>query len=61
MKVAGRRVELERRPLPADDPRRRCPDISKARRLLGFHPQVPLEQGLARTCDNFRARLDAVR
>jgi UDP-glucuronate decarboxylase len=61
MKVAGRRVELERRPLPADDPRRRCPDISKARRLLGFHPQVPLEQGLAQTCDNFRARLEAVR
>jgi UDP-glucuronate decarboxylase len=61
MKVAGRRVELERRPLPADDPKRRCPDIAKARRLLGFNPHVPLAHGLAQTCDNFRERLDAAR
>lgn len=59
MKVAGRHVEIERRPLPADDPKRRCPDIAKARRLLGFHPQIPLEHGLAQTCQNFRARLAA--
>ncbi|MDQ3296411.1 MAG: SDR family oxidoreductase [Myxococcota bacterium] len=57
MKVAGRRVELQRMPLPADDPKRRCPDISKARRLLGFAPKIQLEQGLTATCDNFRARL----
>jgi len=57
MKIAGRRVQLERKPLPADDPRRRCPDISKAKRLLAFAPKVPLEQGLAATCENFRARL----
>ena len=59
MKVAGRRVELLKKPLPADDPRRRCPDISKAKRLLGFSPSVPLEQGLTATCENFRARLAA--
>jgi UDP-glucuronate decarboxylase len=61
MKVAGRRVELERRPLPADDPQRRCPEISKARRLLGFNPRIPLERGLAQTCHDFRARLEAAR
>ena len=57
MKVAGRQVTLERKPLPADDPKRRCPDISKAKRLLGFAPQIPLERGMQATCDNFRARL----
>lgn len=57
MKVAGRTVELVRRPLPADDPKRRCPDITKAKRLLGFTPKVPLEEGLEKTCANFRARL----
>ena len=38
-----------RKPLPKDDPRRRCPDISKARRLLGFEPKTPIEFGLAET------------
>jgi len=57
MKVAGKQVELVRRPLPSDDPKRRCPDITKARRLLGFAPRVQLEQGLDLTCQNFRSRL----
>jgi UDP-glucuronate decarboxylase len=57
MKVAGRRVELVRKPLPADDPKRRCPDISKAKRLLGFEPKIPLARGLQLTCENFRERL----
>jgi len=42
-------------PMPADDPTRRCPDISKARRLLGWEPRVPLEEGLQHTLDWFRA------
>jgi UDP-glucuronate decarboxylase len=57
MRVAGKTVEIVRKPLPADDPKRRCPDISKAKRLLGFTPRVPLEQGLEETCKNFRTRL----
>lgn len=40
-----------------DDPKVRRPDISRARRLLGWSPQVPLEEGLARTIDYFRGRL----
>jgi UDP-glucuronate decarboxylase len=59
MEVVGTHVELKRMPLPADDPRRRCPDISKAKRLLGFEPRVPLRQGVRLTADNFRARLAA--
>ena len=37
------------RPLPQDDPRRRRPDLTKARRLLGYEPRIPLEEGLRRT------------
>lgn len=42
------------RPLPTDDPHRRQPDISRARRHLGWEPAVSLEVGLARTVDYFR-------
>jgi dTDP-glucose 4,6-dehydratase len=41
-------------PLPQDDPKQRCPDISKARRLLGWEPKVDLEEGLRRTLESFR-------
>jgi dTDP-glucose 4,6-dehydratase len=40
---------IDHRPLPVDDPRRRRPDISTAQRVLGWRPQVDLEDGLART------------
>ena len=39
--------------LPADDPKRRCPDISKAKRLLGWYPRVDLEEGLQKTIEWF--------
>ena len=48
--------KLESRPLPADDPRRRRPDISLAKELLGWEPKVPLVEGLAKTIEYFRAR-----
>lgn len=41
----------------ADDPERRCPDISKARRVLGWEPVVPLDEGLVRTIEYFRGRI----
>jgi nucleoside-diphosphate-sugar epimerase/spore maturation protein CgeB len=41
---------VEYRPLPVDDPRRRRPDITRARTLLGWEPRVPLAEGLVRTC-----------
>ena len=46
---------IEHRPLPEDDPLQRRPDIGKAERLLGWSPSVPLDQGLGRTIDYFRA------
>jgi len=41
-------------PLPQDDPKQRCPDISKARRLLGWEPKVNLEEGLRLTLESFK-------
>jgi dTDP-glucose 4,6-dehydratase len=41
-------------PLPQDDPKQRCPDISKARRLLGWEPKVNLEDGLRLTLESFK-------
>jgi dTDP-glucose 4,6-dehydratase len=41
-------------PLPQDDPKQRCPDISKAKRLLGWEPKVGLKEGLQMTLDHFK-------
>jgi UDP-glucuronate decarboxylase len=41
------------RPLPQDDPTQRCPDITLARRVLGWEPTVPLDDGLGRTIAYF--------
>jgi dTDP-glucose 4,6-dehydratase len=41
-------------PLPQDDPKQRCPDISKARRILGWEPKVNLEEGLRMTLESFK-------
>lgn len=47
------RSELEFRPLPADDPTQRCPDISLAKQLLGWEPTIGLDEGLRRTIEYF--------
>ena len=47
--------ELVFEPLPVDDPKRRRPDISRARKLLRWEPAIALETGLRRTIDHFRA------
>ncbi len=52
--LVGSGVEIVYRPLPPDDPTRRRPDISRARELLGWEPQVPLREGLERTVAWFR-------
>lgn len=51
---------IERLPLPADDPRRRRPDIDRARRWLGWTPRVGLAEGLRRTIADFAGRMDAI-
>ena len=50
-------AEIVYHELPADDPKQRQPDITRARELLGWKPRVPLDQGLGRTIDYFRELL----
>jgi len=52
-------IERVHKPLPEDDPGRRRPEISRAKTLLDWHPQVTLTEGLARTAKAFRQRLQA--
>jgi UDP-glucuronate decarboxylase len=51
--ITGSRSDIVYRPLPQDDPRQRCPDITKAREILHWSPKVALEQGLQRTIAYF--------
>jgi len=55
--MTGSSSPVKFHPLPKDDPKLRCPDISRARRLLGWEPKVPLEEGLASTISYFRETL----
>jgi UDP-glucuronate decarboxylase len=59
LELTGSKSEIERRPLPADDPKQRRPDIKLARELLGFSPKVQLKEGLRHTIDELRARMQA--
>ncbi|OLP18032.1 NAD-dependent dehydratase [Leptolyngbya sp. 'hensonii'] len=49
--------EIKYEPLPQDDPRRRKPDITRAKTWLGWQPTVPLKEGLTRTIADFRSRI----
>lgn len=51
-------AELIYKPLPQDDPRRRKPDITKAKTFLNWQPTVPLQEGLTRTVADFRQRME---
>ncbi|MXP63089.1 SDR family oxidoreductase [Roseomonas sp. M0104] len=55
--LTGSRSKLISRPLPQDDPLQRCPDITRAEKLLGWQPCVPLEEGLRRTIEHFAEML----
>jgi UDP-glucuronate decarboxylase len=52
--VGNPAATLVERPLPVDDPKQRCPDISLAKEKLGWEPTVSLEDGLQKTVDWFR-------
>lgn len=56
IKLSGSKSEIVHREIPVDDPRRRRPDITKARRLLGWEPTIHLEEGLTRTIEWFREK-----
>ena len=53
-KLTGSVSEIEFHPLPQDDPAKRCPDLTKAKRILGWQPKVSLEEGLKKTIEWMR-------
>jgi dTDP-glucose 4,6-dehydratase len=55
--LVGSKEPIVFRPLPQDDPKQRCPDITKARRVLKWEPKVNLEEGLKRTYDYFHKKV----
>lgn len=59
--LIGSSSTIERHPLPEDDPTRRKPDITRARELLGWNPQVELQDGLARTIEWHMATMQEIR
>jgi nucleoside-diphosphate-sugar epimerase len=59
LKATGSASRVVHVPAMVDDPRVRRPDIGKAKRLLGWEPRVGLEEGLARTIEDFRERIAA--
>lgn len=54
LEMVGGRSKLVYKPLPSDDPTQRQPDITKAKKLLGWEPKVQLREGLERTIDYFK-------
>lgn len=57
IEMTGSRSKIIRKPLPKDDPRQRKPDISLAKRIIDYNPDISLETGLARTIEYFEGLL----
>ncbi|HVU32557.1 MAG TPA: UDP-glucuronic acid decarboxylase family protein [Opitutaceae bacterium] len=57
LRLVGGKSKIVHKPLPADDPKQRQPDITLAKQVLKWEPRVPLEEGLARTIAYFRSRV----
>lgn len=53
-RIVGEHAEIIYRPLPQDDPIKRCPEISKARKILNWEPQIDFAEGIRRTVNYFR-------
>jgi UDP-glucuronate decarboxylase len=57
MAICGKKSGFTYMPLPADDPRQRKPDISRAQSQLGWNPTISLREGLKKTVEDFRKRV----
>ncbi len=57
LKLTGSKSSLVHKPLPADDPRQRCPDITRAKTVLNWTPKVSLEEGLQKTIPYYKQLL----
>jgi dTDP-glucose 4,6-dehydratase len=59
IELSGSGSEISHRPLPEDDPQQRCPDITRAREVLGWEPQTGAREGLAKTLQWFASQAEA--
>lgn len=55
IEMTGAKVEITYHPLPQDDPTKRCPDISLAKKELDWSPDIPLQEGLVKTIEYFKS------
>ena len=58
IRITGTKSKIEYKPLPVDDPKVRQPDITRAKKILGWEPKVEFEEGIRKTIDYFRERLE---
>jgi len=57
IKMTGTKSKIIYRPIPVDDPKQRCPDITKAKKLLQWEPKVDLNEGITRTIEYFKTKV----
>jgi dTDP-glucose 4,6-dehydratase len=57
LRITGARSTIDYKPLPEDDPKVRQPDISRAKKVLGWEPKVQFEEGIKKTIEYFRNAL----
>src|SRR3984893_13262013 len=57
IRITGARSTIEYKPLPEDDPKVRQPDITRAKKVIGWEPRVQFEEGIRKTIDYFKGRL----
>ena len=57
IRITGTKSTIEYKPLPEDDPKVRQPDISRAKKILGWEPRVSFEEGITQTIKYFRESL----
>jgi dTDP-glucose 4,6-dehydratase len=61
IRITGTKSTIEYRPLPVDDPKVRQPDITRAKKILGWEPRVQFNEGIKQTIEYFRQSLAASR
>jgi dTDP-glucose 4,6-dehydratase len=58
IRITGTKSQIEHKPLPEDDPKVRQPDITRARKVLGWEPKVEFDEGIAKTIEYFKGCLE---
>jgi dTDP-glucose 4,6-dehydratase len=56
-RITGTKSQIEHKPLPVDDPKVRQPDITRARKVLGWEPKVDFDKGIRETIEFFRDKV----